>query len=96
MVYRKSVSHFKVINTPLKDTDGKGKFKRMLSFLLVDKKSGFSLQNVHSRNSKFTKFSSQPIGALGLLGNANKQRSFFRIFSGYILYSIFHENYVFK
>ena len=47
MVYRKSVSHFKVINTPLKDTDGKGKFKRMLSFLLVDKKSGVSLQNVH-------------------------------------------------
>ena len=88
LVYRTSVKHFKVKNTPLKDTDGKGKFKRMLSFLLVDKRSGFSLQNFHSRNSKFTKFSSQPIGALGLLWNATKQRSFWRIFR-YILYSIF-------
>ena len=28
---------FQVKNTPLKETDGKRKFKRMLSFLLVDK-----------------------------------------------------------
>ena len=38
VVCKTSVSHFKVKNTPLKDTsDGKGKIKTMLSFLLVDK-----------------------------------------------------------
>ena len=39
VVYKTSVSHFKINNTTLKDTEGKGKFKRMLtgSFLLVDK-----------------------------------------------------------
>ena len=31
------VLHFKVKNTLLKHTDGKGNFKRMLSFLQVDK-----------------------------------------------------------
>ena len=39
MFYKTSVSHsvFNVKNTPLKDTDGKGKIKRMPSFLLVEK-----------------------------------------------------------
>ena len=37
MVNKNSVSHFKVKNTLLKHTDGKGNFKRMLSFLQVDK-----------------------------------------------------------
>ena len=48
---------------------------------------GFSLQNRPSRNSKFTKFSSRPIGKLGLFWNATKQRSLWRIFR-YILCSI--------
>ena len=67
VVCKTSVSPFKVKNAPLKDTDGKEKFKRTLtgSFLLVDKGSS-SLQNCPSRNSKFTKFSLQPIGVLGL------------------------------
>ena len=43
MVYQTSVSHFKVKNTLLNDTDAKGKFKRMLSFVVVDKE-GFSIQ----------------------------------------------------
>ena len=37
MVKKTSVSHFKAENTPLKKTDGKESFKRMLSFLQVDK-----------------------------------------------------------
>ena len=37
MVNKTSVSRFKVKNRPLKHTDGKGNFKRMLSFLQVDK-----------------------------------------------------------
>ena len=34
--YERSVSHFKVKNTPLKDIAEKGEFKRMLSFRLLD------------------------------------------------------------
>ena len=41
MVNKTSVSNFKVKNTSLKHTDGKGIFKRILSFLQVDK-GGFS------------------------------------------------------
>ena len=37
MVNKTRVLHFKVKNTPLKHTVGKGNFKRMLSFLQVDK-----------------------------------------------------------
>ena len=40
VVYKTSVSHFKVTNTLLR-TNGRGKFKRMLSFLLVDKRGLF-------------------------------------------------------
>ena len=52
-VYKTSVSHFKVKNKPLKHTDGKGKFKRMLSFLLVKNgrlfftKSSFEKFEIH-------------------------------------------------
>ena len=52
-VYKTSVSHFKVKNTPLKHTGGKGKFKRILSFLLVEKrrlsftKSSFEKFEIH-------------------------------------------------
>ena len=38
-----NVSHFKVKNTPLKHTDGKGNFKRILSFLQVDKGRNFQV-----------------------------------------------------
>ena len=37
MVNKTSVSNFKVKNTSLKHTDGKGIFKRILSFVQVDK-----------------------------------------------------------
>ena len=37
MVNKTSVSNFKVKNTSLKHTEGKGIFKRILSFLQVDK-----------------------------------------------------------
>ena len=37
MGYKAQVSHFKVKSTSLKDIDGKGKFKRMVSFILLDK-----------------------------------------------------------
>ena len=52
-VYKTSVTHFKVKNTPLKQTDGKGKFKRILTFLLVENgtlfftKSSFEKFEIH-------------------------------------------------
>ena len=44
MLNKTSVSHFKVKNTPLKHTDRKGNFKRMLSFLEVNKGRLFFLK----------------------------------------------------
>ena len=43
MVYKTRVSNFKVKNTSLKHTDGKGNLKRILSFLQVDKGRLFRL-----------------------------------------------------
>ena len=41
VVFKTKVLHFKVENTPTKDTKVKGKFKRILSFLFVDKRKLF-------------------------------------------------------
>ena len=54
-IYKTSVSHFKVKNKPLKHTDGKGKFKKMLSFLLVENGRLFFTK------SSFEKFESHEI-----------------------------------
>ena len=43
VVFKTKVFHFKIENTPIKDTNGKRKFKRMLSFLLVDKRKFFAI-----------------------------------------------------
>ena len=61
-------------NTPLKDAVGKGKSKRIVSFLFVDK-GRLLLQICPSRNLKFAKFSTRPIGALEPFGNATKPGS---------------------
>ena len=44
MVFKTKVLHFKIENTPIKDTNGKRKFKRMLSFLFVDKRKLFAMK----------------------------------------------------
>ena len=44
IVNKTSVSHFKVKNAPLKHTYGKGNFKKMLSFLQVDKRRLFFIK----------------------------------------------------
>ena len=38
VVFKTKVLHFKIENTLIKDANGTGKFKRMLSFLFVDKR----------------------------------------------------------
>ena len=43
VVFKTKVLHFKIGNTPIKDTNGKRKFKRMLIFLFVDKRKLFAM-----------------------------------------------------
>ena len=44
VVFKTKVLHFKIENTPIKDTNGKRKFKRMLSFFFVDKRKLFTMK----------------------------------------------------
>ena len=41
VVFKTKFLHFKIENTPIKDTTGKRKFKTMLSFLFVNKRTLF-------------------------------------------------------
>ena len=43
VVLKTKVLHFKIENTPIKDSNGKRKFKRMLSFLFVNKRAVFAM-----------------------------------------------------
>ena len=42
-VFKTKVSHFKFENTPMKDTNGKKKLKKMLRFLFVVKRELFAM-----------------------------------------------------
>ena len=55
--------NFKIENTPIKDTSGKRKFKRMLSFLSVDKRKLFAMKLSFE---EFNLVSTRRIGVLGL------------------------------
>ena len=44
VVFKTKVLHFKIENTPIKDTNGKRKFNGMLSFLFVDKRKLFPMK----------------------------------------------------
>ena len=44
VVFKTRVLLFEIENTPIKDTNGKRKFKRMLSFLFVDKQKLFAME----------------------------------------------------
>ena len=44
VVFKTKVLHFKIENTPIKDTNGKRKFKRTLSFLFVGKRKLFAMK----------------------------------------------------
>ena len=58
------LKYFKIENTPIKDTNGKSKFERMLSFLFAEKWELFALKLSFERNS--TLFSSLRIRVLCL------------------------------
>ena len=63
-----------------------GKVQKNAYFSFNGQRKAFLYKIVLRENPKFTKFSSRPIGALGLY-NTTKQRSVWRIFR-YILYSV--------
>ena len=44
VVFKTKVLHFKIENTPIKDTSGKRKFKRVLRFIFVDKRELFAMK----------------------------------------------------
>ena len=74
VVFKTKVLHFKIENTPIKDTNGKRKFKRMLSFLFVDKRK---LLPMKLSFEEFNLFFSRRIGAFGL-SVLNSTRKFSR------------------
>ena len=43
-VFETKLLYFKIKNTPIKDTNRKSQFKRMLSFLFVDKRELFAIK----------------------------------------------------
>ena len=92
MVNKTSVLHFKVKNTLLKHTDGKGNFKRMLSFLQVEGRLFFtklSFEEFKIRGSFITADrSAWPVLKRHQAANFLKN---FQVH--FVLYS--HENYVF-
>ena len=63
VIFKTKVLHFKIENTPIKDTNGKRKFKRMLSFLFVDKRKLFAMKLSFE---EFNLVSTRRIGVLGL------------------------------
>ena len=78
--------HLKIVSTTIKDTNGKKKFKRMPSFLFVDKRKLFAM----------TLSFEDRIGAERLACfEPTRQRGFWRHLR-YIPYSVIKENYVFK
>ena len=88
VVFKTKVLHFKIENTPIKDTSGKRKFKRMLSFLFVDKRKLFAMKlSFEEFNLVF--FTADQSAWLVL--NQPRQRGFWRNLR-YILYSMVIES----
>ena len=90
VVFKTKVLHFKIENTPIKDTNGKRRFKRMLSFFFVDKRKLFAMI------LPFEEFNLIFYGSEGLACfEPTRERGFWRHLR-YIPYSMIKEKYVFK
>ena len=92
VVFKTKVLHFKIENTPIKDTNGKRKFKRMLSFLFVDKRKLFAMKLSFE---KFNLVFYTADRSTWIVWNQARQRGFWR-HPRYILYSMIKEKYVFR
>ena len=84
--------YLKIENTPIKDTNGKRKFKRMLSFLFVDKRKLFSMKLSFE---EFNLVFYTADRSAWLVLNQPRQRGFWRHLR-YIPYSMIKEKYIFK
>ena len=92
VVFKTRVLHFKIENTPIKDTNGKRKFKRMLSFLFVDKRKLFAIKlSVKEFNLVFYTADR----SAWLILNQPRWRGFWRHLR-YILYPMIREKYILK
>ena len=92
VVFKTKVLYFKIENTPMKDTNGKRKFKRMLSFLFLDKRKLFAMKlSFEEFNIVF--YTADRSAWLVL--NQPRQQGFWRHLR-YILFSMIKEKYVFK
>ena len=75
VVFKTNVLYFKIKNTPIKDINGKRKFKRMLSFFFVDKRELFAMKlSFEEFNLVF--FTADQSASLVL--NQPRQRGFWR------------------
>ena len=92
VVYKTKVLHFKIESTPVKDTNGKKKFKRMLSFLFVDKRKLFAMKLSFV---EFNRVFYTADRSAWLVLNQPRQRGFWRHLR-HILYSMIKEKYAFK
>ena len=92
VVFKTKVLHFKIENTPIKDTNGKRKFKRMLSFLFVDKRKLFAM-TLSFEEFNLVFYTADRSAWLVL--NQPRQRGFWRHLR-YIPYSMIKEKCVFE
>ena len=90
--FQDQISHFKFENTPMKDKNGKKKFKKMLSFLFVDKRQLFAMK-LCFEEFNFVFFAADQSAWLVL--NQPRQRGFWRNVR-YFLYSMVKESTSFK
>ena len=91
VVFKTKVLHFKIENTPIKDTNGKRKFKRMLSFLFVNKRAVFAM-TLSFEEFNLVFYTADRSAWLVL--NQPRQRGFWRHLR-YIPYSMIKEKYAF-
>ena len=92
VVFKTKVSRFRVKNTPLKDTNGKGKFKRMLSFLFVDKESFWLRNRLLTNSAMFSSWRSAKCPVLKFIHGRAKFWKTFQVH--FLLYG--QENFVLK
>ena len=90
-VFKTKLLHFKIENTPIKDTNRKKKFKRMLGFLFVDKRKLFAMKWSFD---EFNLVFYTADRSAWLVLNQQWQRGFWRHLR-YIPYSMIKEKYVF-
>ena len=92
VVFRTQVLHFKIENTHIKDTNGKRKFKRLLSLLFGDKRKLFAMKLSFE---EFHLVFYMADRSTWLVLNQPRQWGFWRHLK-YIPYSMINEKYVLK